>query len=145
MTAPAIRENIMSALFEVASTSTPAFVTRERKVRLWGDVPDNQRPYFAMGERDEEWVGGDPGTPTRRIFNVEFYIYTTARNVDVPSAVLNPLLDAIQLALAPNILTHRFTLGDLIYHGYITGRIFKDPGDIDGDGMAIVPFKLIVP
>jgi hypothetical protein len=37
----------------------------------------------------------------------------------------------------------RQTLGGLVSHCYIDGKIMKDPGDIDGDGVAVIPVKIL--
>lgn len=57
--------------------------------------------------------------------------------------MLDPLLDAVDAALAPNIVTRRQTLGGLVSHVWIDGKIMKDPGDIDGDGIAVIPVKIL--
>jgi hypothetical protein len=31
----------------------------------------------------------------------------------------------------------------LVSHVWIDGKIMKDPGDIDGDGIAVIPVKIL--
>jgi hypothetical protein len=45
----------------------------------------------------------------------------------------------------PGFLDKRNTLGGLVHHCFISGRIFKDPGDIDDQGMIVIPIKVLVP
>jgi hypothetical protein len=45
----------------------------------------------------------------------------------------------------PGFPDKRNTLNGLVHHCFISGRIFKDPGDIDDQGMIVIPIKLLVP
>jgi hypothetical protein len=55
---------------------------------------------------------------------VDLYIYTTP---GVPASVLNPLIDAV--------------VAGLVSHCYIVGKVLKGPGDIERDGVAIIPVR----
>lgn len=149
------RNQVMTALFALVSSAAP-FAWTERKVRLWGDVPQDQRPYLGMGERQENNAGntrGLAGAPVVRTWHAEFFVYTWAKDLvgsappgsPVPADLLNPLLDAIEDAMQPDALTGRQTLGGLVTHAWIVGDTLKVPGDIDGDGMAIIPVSILVP
>lgn len=141
------RETVMTALFDLISTSY-AFTTVSRKLKLWTDVPMEQRPYMAMAERLEENTGNDrglAGVPVVRTWHVDFYVYTDAHSAEVPASLLNPILDAVELAMRPSAVTGRQTLGGLVAHAWIVGQTFKDPGDIDGDGMLVIPVSILVP
>ena len=37
----------------------------------------------------------------------------------------------------------RQTLGGLVSNCYIGGKIMKDPGDLDGDAIAVIPVKIL--
>jgi hypothetical protein len=39
----------------------------------------------------------------------------------------------------------RQTPGGLVSNCYIDGKIMKDPGDLDGDGIAVIPVKILAP
>lgn len=140
------REQILEALFALVSQSSPAFITKSRRLRLWGDVDPADRPALFQFERAGDlYEGAVRGTPPKRTYQVEIFIYTDARGVDVPSSILNPLIDAIDIALLPSPMTGRQTLGGLVQHVYIDGRIIKEPGDLDNDGLALIPIKILVP
>jgi len=141
------REAVFTALFDLIASSY-VFVTSERRLRLWADVPVDQRPYLGVAERAEDNAGGDrglAGTPVVRTWHADFFVYTDAHSASVPASLLNPILDAVELAMRPSPLTGRQTLGGLVAHAWIVGQTFKDPGDIDGDGMLIIPVSILVP
>ena len=48
--------------------------------------------------------------------------------------MLNPLLGAVDAALAASKVTERQTLGGLVSHCYVDAKIIKDPGAINDDG-----------
>ncbi len=39
----------------------------------------------------------------------------------------------------------RLTLGGTAYSCAVAGRPLKDPGDLDGDGLLVVPIQIILP
>lgn len=64
----------------------------------------------------------------------------------IPATTMNALLDAIDTALAPDDLTtEKCTLGGLVSHCYVSGEVPKIPGDLDGEGMAVIPIRILVP
>jgi hypothetical protein len=66
----------------------------------------------------------------------------------VGAALLNNVMDAFDAAFAlsgSDLLVGRNTLGGMVYNCRIDGKALKDPGDIDGDALLIVPIKLILP
>jgi hypothetical protein len=137
------REQIMSALFALVSAS-PSFVTKSRRLKLWTDVAAAEKPAIFQYERDDVYANGKQYLPIVEM-NVDLYIYT-APGLDsgiTPISMLNPLIDAVDAALAPSTVTRRQTLGGLVSHVWIDGKIMKDPGDIDGDGIAVIPVKIL--
>jgi hypothetical protein len=44
-----------------------------------------------------------------------------------------------------DVILGRNTLGGTVYNCRIDGKILKDPGDLDGDALLIVPVKLVLP
>jgi hypothetical protein len=63
--------------------------------------------------------------------------------------VLFPLIEAVENAIEPSISDPNGaqTLGGLVYHCWIQGKGYTFTGDIDanGQGMAILPIKILIP
>jgi hypothetical protein len=60
----------------------------------------------------------------------------------------NQIVDAALTALLPtggDTLAERFTLGGLAYHVWVNGKVFKDSGDMDGQGLVLVPISILLP
>jgi hypothetical protein len=137
------REAIMQALFALVSGAAE-FVTALRRLRLWNDVAPGEKQAIFMCERDDVYTNGKNYLQIVEM-NVDLLIYIDAGTDQsiAPITVLDPLLDAADAALAPNPVTRRQTLGGLVSHCWIEGKIMKDPGDIDSDWIAVIPVKTL--
>lgn len=139
------REAIGTALLALFNRNN-AFRTVSRQVKLWGDTPQTERPSLMLAEHGEEYVREARGQPAYVTLEYRAFIYTWAKGVVNPITLLNPLLDAMDAALADHPVTLApQDLGGLVASVWIEGAIIKDPGDLDGDGIAIVPIKALVP
>ena len=139
------RENIITALFNLVSASA-TFATASRRLQLWSSVPSSEKPAVFVVERGDTYRRASEAVPEAVTLEVDIYIYTDAGKDQslVPASILNLLIDAVDTALAPNTLTGLQTLGGLVSHCWIEGKIMKDPGDLDGDGVAVIPVKILV-
>lgn len=118
-----------------------------RRVRLWSDVPAADQPALFVAEHGENVAYGGESLPAKAVLNVDLFVYIAAgRDPDcVPARDLNIALDALCAALAPEPSSGRQTLSGLVHHCRIEGRIVKDPGDLDGQGLALVPVRIFAP
>jgi len=155
-------ETILAALFaivgEVRWTSpgdtapdTRRFVTMSRRVKLFSDVSAEEQPACFQAEHGTT-EGQVTNLPYKTILEANWIIYQSVGRDDkaVPARENNAIIRGIRQAIRPKpadpgFHDRRNTLGGLVYHCFISGRIFKDPGDIDGQGMLVVPIKLLVP
>ncbi len=145
------REAIYSALFALVSGAYAWNSAPSRRLKLWSDVPPEARPTLFQFEGDEEsdeWTGaGD--LQLVRTLTCKLFVYINAKDPSVVGASqLNAISDALDAALAPtgaDIMTNRQTLGGLVSSCRIKGKRFKDPGDLDGDGLLIVPISIVWP
>jgi hypothetical protein len=140
------REIIITALFNLVSASA-SFATASRRLQLWSSMASSDKPALFLCERGDMYVRGSEAVPEAVTMELEAYLYTDAGNDPncVPSSLLNSLIDAIDAALVPDRLTGLQTLGGLVSHCWIEGKIMKDAGDLDGDGVAVIPIKILVP
>lgn len=138
------REAIYSALFAKVSASS-AFVTASRRLRHWSDVGPAEQPALFMVQKSET-AQRTKGLPPKWTFSVELFVYVHAPDdLSPPASSLNPLIDAIEAVLAPTVTADNQTLGGLVDHAWIAGRIETDEGALGGQGVAIIPLNIIVP
>lgn len=151
------REDVFSRLFERVPLVTwgdpekpDRFRTMSRRVKLFSDVDAKHQPACFQAEHNE-LSAQKSNLPYKRVWEAQWIIYHAVGNPKAIPAIENSLiLDAVEAALAPlpsdpGFLDQRNTLNGLVYHCFIDGTIFKDPGDIDNQGMIVVPIKLLVP
>jgi len=146
------RETIFAALFALVSPLTvyPWKSTPSRRLKLWGDVALDQRPALFQFEGTEETYTWSNDVNPKRVLEARLFFYTNCKDPTVQGATqMNQILTAIERALLPTgkdlAGVGRQTLGGLVQHCRIEGKVFRDPGDLDGDGMARVPVFITVP
>jgi len=140
------REDAIIALSELLQTAYPWSSPPSRRLKLWSDVPPSLRPALFIFEGGREQYSYN-GVNCRRTVEVRLFIYTNAQDSN-GSIDLNNIMDAIDHALQPvggDIQTGRQTLGGAVHHCRIEGEVFKDPGDLDGDGLLIIPVQILFP
>jgi hypothetical protein len=141
------RETIYGALFAKLQGAA-SFKTASRRLRHWGDLQPGEQPALFQAQKDET-AHRARGLPPKWTLNLDIYVYAQAPDdTTAPSTVLNPLLDSIEAALAPagaDLATGVQTLGGLVSHCWISGKITTDEGVLGGQAVAIVPIEIVVP
>jgi len=138
------REAIYQALFAKVSGAA-GFATQSRRLRHWSDVGAAEQPALFQVQKGET-AHRDAGLPPRWTLAVDLFLYAQAPDdQSAPSSVLNPLLDAIEAALTPDPVTNLQTLGGLVAHCWIAGKVETDEGVLGGQGVVIVPIEILVP
>ena len=130
-------------LFWEEVTAAP-FNTSGRRLQLWSKVSSFLALFFQS--TGSHYPPRDVrGLPPKQTISAELWVYTDVGkepNAN-PEAALNDIVDAIEVALAPSVLTGVQTLGGLVSHCWIEGEQF--PGVLDGTAKAIIPVKMLVP
>jgi hypothetical protein len=136
------REAIFAALFALLSSSG-AYTTASRRLQHWNDVSKSAQPalYMAQGAQVARTVRGYPTVWT---LSVDVYIYVRTDGGLNPGPIINPLLDAIEAALAPNAAENTQTLGGLCEWCRIEGAIETDEGTLGDQAVAIIPISILV-
>ena len=143
------RENISVAFFDLIAAAA-AFTATSRRFVHWDQVNETQLPFLTMLKTGEVRERQDEGLPTLKI-TAHVFVYTSAGMDpdDVPDTAMNALLDAIDAAVTPTgadaLNGNKQTLGGLVSHCYPLGPVFIDTGDVDGKGVAAIPFQIFAP
>ena len=139
------REPIYAALFDLAAGAA-GFVTAERRLRHWSDVAPAEQPALFMTQKSEVASVQTLGAPTVWTLLVELYLYAHSSDPYLsPATVLNPLVDAVEAALAPAAATGRQDLGlpSMVQHAYIAGKIDTEEGVLGDQAIAIIPVEIL--
>jgi hypothetical protein len=141
------RETYMTALFGLVA-AVANFQTTGRRVVLPRAMSDAAKPALFLVDADETYAY--TAQAQKVTLRADAWIYT-ASGLDpnvTPAAELNAILDALDAAVAPtgaDLPLNRLTLGGLVEHCRIAGRVLKDAGDVTGLGLAIVPIEMLIP
>ena len=139
------REPIYAALFaQVAGAAH--FVTAGRKLRHWSEMTPAEQPAMFVRQKSEVAAIPVTGAPTLWKLLVELYVYAHAGDPYVaPASVLNPLLDAVESALAPPPVTGAQDLGlpAMVRHAHIAGKIEITEGVLRDQAVAVIPVEIL--
>lgn len=138
------RETIYVALLNLLSAATGIKID-SRRIRLWTDVAPTDKPALFIRQNQDSYVQSR-GVPAKITLSCDVFIYlNVAKDPNtVPATALNALLDAVDTAILPdNLVENVQTLGGLVSHCWIEGSTTLDAGEIDGDGIAILPIKIL--
>ena len=143
------REDVFNALFALTaglSWGSPprALAYSARRVKLWDDLP--AQPALCQAEQDED-VAEVTGLPSKTTLSASWLIYHNLGKdpAATPATETNLILDAVQALFPSGDPDQVQTLGGLVHHCFISGKVFKDSGDLDGQALIIVPIKILVP
>ena len=139
------REPIYAALFARLAAAA-GFVTAERRLRHWSDVAPPEQPALFQYQKGETAAVKALGAPTVWTLRVELHLYAHSSDPHLaPAAILNPLIDAVEAALAPNTATGIQDLGlpAMVHHAYIAGKVATNEGALGDQAAAIVPVEIL--
>lgn len=139
------RETIWAAVYALFQANLPApigpFITVSRRLAHWADVDKMAQPYFCMAQGRDEYVT-ETGQPTRYRMTCDLYVYCRTDGDPDPGPILNPLIDAVEAAIAPNPVEGKQTLGGLVEWCRIEGTIETDEGTLGAQSVAIIPLAI---
>lgn len=144
----ATRETVTQALFTLLQKAM-TFKTSSRRLQITEDVSSVDKPAMFLVCHKETHVKGKSMAPAIRTLEyVAWFFIDTGLDPNVlPDTELNALIDSIDPStggvLAPAGGTLQQTLGGLVTNCYIDGEIIRVPGDVDGNGLAVVPIKVV--
>jgi len=141
------REAIYSALFALGQSVTWAgggsFSYTSRRAKLFSEIPS--WPAFCQAEHDETSITRT-GLPDITTLGAVWLIYHNAGKDPgaVPATTSNAILDALDNLFPSEDDGSHQTLGGLVHRVAINGRVIKEHGDLDGQGLLILPLRIMV-
>jgi hypothetical protein len=143
----ATREQIMGALM-TRLTNAYSFTAVTRRNGEPVTIAAPGQPAQFILKHGEDHYRPSPNLPPRRTLSVlaMLYIDTGTDANAIPDAILNPIQDAVDVAMQPDDpSTNRCTLGGLVFSAMTKGKVINAPGDKLGKGIAIIPIEIIIP
>ena len=151
------RTAIKTALFSLVNAAvlspvingSSSWLTSSRRLKLWNAVDVSKQPAMFLVQHRETYERYGVGL-IRRYLDLGIWCYApTGDESIVGDDLLDTMESALETALAPDDPTrNELTLGGLCYWARITrdsGQYIRDPGDIDGQALLILPVRVLMP
>jgi len=155
---PVNRAAIKNALLAKLGTATftspinghSTWVSTSRRLKLWSSVDATQQPALFLVQHREDYEQSGVGQLVRRYLNLGAWCYApTGADGIVGDDLIDLMESAIEAVLTPdNPERNELTLGGLVYWCRIwrQGGVFiRDPGDIDGQALLVLPIRILLP
>lgn len=155
---PVNRREIKQALFDLATNSyfpfpINGFSTWQmtgRRLKLFKDLDPSNQPAMFMIQHKEGYLSSGVGRLTRRYLDMGFWCYApTGDDSVVGDDYLDSMEYALEQILVPDDpIRNELTLGNLVYWVRIVredGLFIRDPGDIDGQALLVLPVRVLIP
>lgn len=142
------RETIATALFGLINTVTmqATFKTISRRPKVWDAATDMPAIYLFQPEEEYSYEHGAATPPMARLdFDVIIYTNSGLDPNATPDTQMNNCIDALETAIAGKPPGQPQTLGGIVHHAWIEGPIHRAPGYLDGQGMAFLTIRVLVP
>jgi hypothetical protein len=142
------RDVAIEALIGLVASAYPWKSGPSRKLKLWSDVPPAARPACFVFEGGLESYAWSEGAVPRRVIEPKLFVYLSAKGDTAGAALLNGIMDTLDQAFAlasADLGLGRNTLSGAAYSCRIDGKVLKDPGDLDGDALLVVPVRIVLP
>jgi len=155
---PQDRAQIKNALFNLALTaqfSVPingytTWASSSRRLKLWVNVDSSQQPAVFLVQHREGRIASGSGNLIRRHLDMGFWCYAPTGD---ESVIGDDLLDIMESALEAVLLPddpgrNELTLGGLVHWARIIredNMLIRDPGDIDGQALLVLPVRILLP
>ncbi len=146
------REAIMTALvnllagvfFQGSVNGRTTWTGVYRRLKLWNDVAKADRPVLFVTQHGDTTGYSSASLPAKVTMDVDLFVYIDSSDPNaIPATSLNIILEAVEAAIAPQPGPGGMqTLGGLVQHVRREGKAVMDPGDIDGDGLLLIPLKI---
>jgi hypothetical protein len=140
-----IREHAVAALFALL-TSVASFKTASRRARAPESIPFEDTPALTLLQHAQAYKSPSFSQPAIRSLKFFAMIYADTGDDEnaIPSAITNPICDAIDAVLNNRTLGAQ-TLGGLVTAAFIDGDVVESPGDFTGKNLVLIPITILLP
>jgi hypothetical protein len=156
------RSTVKLSLFNLLKTATfgdpingfSTWAFASQRLKMFGSIDKGQQPALFLAQHHEQYERRGSGLPPRiYILTGAWCFFPSGDDAIIGDQILDTLTAAIEAVLQPPPGTARNeqTLGGLLDpSGWVrvdmTASIYiRDPGDIDGQGLLVLPIRIMLP
>lgn len=146
----AIRTLVAGVTFPSAVQDKSTWVSVSRKLKMFNDLDPSIQPCCFVVQHGETYESKYEGVPPRRIMEIGLWCFAYPGSEVDGDDYLDSMEEGIENAFATidDVMRNELTLGGLVYSAKIErrGNLFiRDPGDIDGQALLILPVRILLP
>lgn len=121
-----------------------------RRLTMFNRIDAEAQPACYVVQHSELYDNSHMGVTPRRIMMVGAWCFAPTGGEDVVGDdYLDSMMEGIENSLyVDDVMRNELTFGGLVYSVVIERKsnlFIRDPGDIDGQALLIVPFRIILP
>lgn len=146
----ALKTLITTVAFPTPVNGQNTWISVSRRLKMFNRIPVEDQPAAFIVQHQEVYETKYAGVPPRRIMEVGVWCFAPSNGEDViGDDYLDSMEEGIENILPiDDVMRNELTLGGLAYSVSIDRRsnlFIRDPGDIDGQALLILPFRIILP
>jgi hypothetical protein len=155
---PVNRQAIKNALFVLGQNAVFANMVNNvttwnytsRRLKTFANIDPSQMPAMFLVQHKEGYEAKGVARLTRRYLDMGFWCYAdSAAEGVIGDDYLDSMESALEQALMPDDNGRQeLTLNGLAYWVRITrqdGLFIRDPGDLDGNALLVLPVRILLP
>lgn len=146
----AVKTLVAGITFPSAIQGRTTWVSVTRKLKMFNDIDPSAQPCCFVVQHDETYESKYEGVPPRRIMEVGLWCFAYPGTEIDGDDYLDSMEEGIETAFATidDVMRNELTLGGLVFSAKIEKRsnmLRRDPGDIDGQALLILPVRILLP
>lgn len=126
-------------------------IGEKRRLKMFNKIDPTMQPALYITQHRESYENRGMGTPATRIMFVQLWAFAPTADEDIDGDdLLDIMTDGIESVMdnPDNALQNELTFGGLCAYCKIdqrSGLYIRDPGDIDGQALLVLPLRIMLP
>ena len=146
----ALLTKLLGATFPVTVNGASTWASTSRRLKMFNQIDPSVQPALFVVQHREGYDNRHQGTPPRRWLEIGLWCFTPSPEGVVGDTMIDAMEEAIEavLEVPDDPIRNELTLGGLCYRCWIdrqNGLLIRDPGDIDGQALLILPVRILMP
>jgi hypothetical protein len=145
-----IKTLVQGVVFPSAVQGRTSFVSVSRKLLMFNNIDPSAQPCSFVVQHGELYDSKHVGVPPRRQMLVSIWSFAYPGEAVDGDDYLDSMEEGLESALniSDDPMTNSLTLDGLAYYAQLdrtSNLMIRDPGDLDGQALLVLPFKIMMP
>lgn len=146
----ALANLMQTVVFPEPVNGSATWISVSRRLKMFNQIDPSAQPACFVVQHTESYVNPGMGTPPIRILTVGLWCFASTKDETViGDSLLDSMLAGIENVFTPDdVMNNELTFGGLCTYAKIDMRsnmLRRDPGDIDGQALLILPVRIMLP